>query len=238
MRAIVKLAVAGVAGACMSLASAAPVIFFGENTTTPFTIGAAPAAARADFLSNLTGVGSQDFESFVIGTGAPLNISFPGSTGSITATISGNGEISNLTGAGRFNTTPGGDRYWRVSGTFQIDFSAPISAFGFYGTDIGDFNGQVTVALLDTNSIVTNLIINNTQNGPNASALFWGFIDTSNAYTRITFGNTAAGVDFFGFDDFVIGDSQQVTPVPEPGTLALVALGVLAAVGARRRRLS
>jgi hypothetical protein len=233
---IIRLLVAGVAGTCAVGASAAPVVFFGENTVAPGTIGAAPAAARAAFLANLTGVGSEDFESFADNTPAPLNITFPGSTGSITATITGQGQIQDSPGAGRFNTSPGGSKYWEVSGTFVINFSDPISAFGFYGTDIGDFNGRVTVALLDTNNDVTNLIIQNTQNGPNGSALFWGFIDTASAYTRITFGNTAAGVDFFGFDVFVIGDRQQVTPVPEPGTLALVALGMLAALRAGRRR--
>jgi hypothetical protein len=35
--------------------------------------------------------------------------------------------------------------------------------------------------------------------------LFFGFIDTANPFTSITFGDTAPGVDFFGFDDMTIG---------------------------------
>ena len=67
------------------------------------------------------------------------------------------------------------------------------------------------------------------------SLLFWGFIDTTTAYTKIAFGNTNAGTDFFGFDDMTIGDRQQIR-VPEPASLALVGLSLLALTATRRRR--
>lgn len=219
---------------------AAPIIFFGEDQDSSFTIGADPAAARASFLSNLSGVGTEDFESFSAGDSSPLSILFSGSSGDITATINGAGEVRTSPSAGRYNTTPGGSNYWNTSGQFSINFDTAISAFGFYGTDIGDFNGQVTVALTDTDSNVTNLIINNTINGVNAANLFWGFIDLDTAYTSITFGNTAAGTDFFGFDDFTIGDRQQITNpdtrVSEPGTWAMFALSVFGLMAYRRRQ--
>jgi hypothetical protein len=250
MKTATLAALAGATLFAAGAAQAAPTIFFGENTAVPFTIGAAPAAARASFLSGLSGgVGNQGFEAIALNTVAPLNIAFPGSTGSITATITGNGRVRNASndspGNGRFNTTPGGSQWWTANAAFSIDFSSPIAAFGFYGTDIGDFDGQVTVALLGTNNVTTSLTIGSTINAPNASALFWGFIDSSMSYTRITFGNTASGFDSFGFDDFVIGDAQQILPPPPPppgtvstpATLALAGLGLMAAgVASRRRR--
>lgn len=218
-------------------AIAAPIVYFGENLTPAATVTGAPVTARNAFLSGLAGVSTEEFTSFTAGTTAPLNLVFTGSAGNLNATLSGEGQILGAPSAGRFDTTPptDPDRYWVVSGSFQIDFAQPIAAFGFYGTDIGDFNGRVTVALLDTANNTTNLVINNTLNGPNGSLLFWGFIDPTVEYTRITFGNTNAGTDFFGFDSMTIGDRQQIA-VPEPGSLALLGLALAGLAAIRRRR--
>ena len=231
------IAVAVLAGAAFS-SQAAPIIFFGENQTNTLAIGTDPAAAQASFLSSLTGVGTEDFEDIGLGAISPLDILFAGSAGNITATMTGEGIVQGGGSAGRFNTTTGGNNYWNVSGLFSINFDTAISAFGFYGTDIGDFNGQITVELLDINNIVTNLVINNTINGINGANLFWGFIDVNNAYTSIRFGNTAAGSDVFGFDDFIIGDRQQITVpgIPEPATLAMFGLGMCGLLASRRQK--
>jgi hypothetical protein len=228
-------ALAGAALLIGSTAQAAPIVYFGENQTPANTVTGAPVTARNNFLGSLVGVGTEQFEGPSVGTGAPLAVNFQGSSSGITANLTGSGGINNNTSAGRFNTSPGGSKWWEVSGAFQMDFSSPIAAFGFYGTDIGDFNGNVTVALRNAaTNAVTNLVINNTLNGRNGSLLFWGFVDPTTTYNRITFGNTNAGVDFFGFDSMTIGDQQQVN-VPEPVTISLLGLGLLAAARRRRR---
>jgi hypothetical protein len=212
--------------------------YFGEDLTPGGTVPAGGNAitARNNFLSSLSGVGNEDFESLTLGSFAPFNLSFPGSTGSITATLTNGGpaEIRNG-GAGRFATS--GTQYLETDGgaSFNVALSDPISAFGFYGTDIGDFGGQITLAA--TNGTTTNLTVPNTINAPDGSLLFYGFIDTTNTYKNILFGNTS-GSDFFGFDDMVIGDPGQIRPpVPEPVTLLLMGMG-LAGLGFARKRKS
>jgi hypothetical protein len=147
--------------------------------------------------------------------------------------LSAGGTIFGAPGAGRFATS--GSQYLEVSqSAFNITFSSPVAAFGFYGTDIGDFNGQLTVTTQNGGS--TLYTVANTVNGANGSLLFWGIIDTANPFISVTFGNTAAGVDFFGFDDMTIGDIQQVAQTPLPAALPLLIGGIGAMVMVARRR--
>lgn len=191
------------------------------------------SAANAAFLSNLVGVGAGGFEGFSNGTSAPLNVLF---SNGVTATLNGTGSVATVSsGTNGFGRYPiSGSNYYEASGLFSIDFSAPIVAFGFYGIDIGDFNGQVTATTQNGSSHLYN--VGNSMNIAGGSVLFWGLIDTLNPFTSITFGNTNAGTDFFGFDDFTIGTIQQVAATPEPGTMMLMGLGAVGAFFLKRGR--
>lgn len=223
-------------GLLSGTANAAPVIYFGENLTPGGTVTGVPVTARASFLAALSGgVGTEDFEGFSLGDPAPLALSFPGSTGSITATLTGAGTDIHTGGSGRFPTsgnnyveTPGG-------GDFVIDFGSSIAAFGFYGTDLGDIGNDLVITLTDTNNVDTSFTVD-VAGTPNGGLIFWGFTDTTTEYDRITFTNTPGTGDVFGFDDMTIGDLQQVITVSEPGMLASFGLGLIGLGFARRRK--
>ena len=222
-------------------ASAIPITFFGEDPglgegmrlpTHPLA-----DAARANFFSNLIGAVTYNFESVANGAVAPLAVNL-GAAG--TATINGTGNVANIpTGtnlAGRYPIS--GNQYWETDSVFSIDFTTPQAAFGFYGIDIGDFDGQITLTTVAGSPLVLN--VGNTQNGEGGSVLYFGFYvtTTSEEFTRITFGNTEPGTDFFGFDDFTIANRGQVVPrVPEPASLLLLTAGLgLLALGRRKLR--
>lgn len=205
-----------------TIAAAVPVTFFGEDAGQGEAIRLPSHpnadAARTAFLAMLINPGVENLESFANGQAAPLAANF-GAAG--TATLNGNGEIANVptgtNGVGRYPIS--GNQYWEATDSFSIDFTQPQVAFGFYGIDIGDFNGQVTI--LYENGVSQTLTIPNIRNGPGGSVLYFGFIDAANPFIKVTFGNTEAGTDYFGFDDFTIGTIEQVITIPEFPSIAL-----------------
>ena len=225
-------------------AFANPVTFFGQDINTSFgsdtTTLANSNAAHNSFFSNLNGVQTQTFESYATNTTLPLVISF-GSAGTATLSDPTNGSFieSGSDGAGRFPIS--GSQYLETGAGsgFTITFSQPISAFGFYGTDIGDFGGVLSLALGGTNPDTLTVPSSTMGTPTSGSALYFGFYDTSNTYSSISFNNTGSGgVDIFGFDDFTIGNATQIAPTvtPEPASLLLIGTGMTTLFGLRKLR--
>ena len=215
--------------ACAGQTSQASVLtYFGEDATP----GGDPAnltnanAAHANFQSALSGVTTEDFESFSDGDTGPLTVNF----GPTAAQLSGDLLISDTPYNGRFAVSGTNRLNAGPPQSLTLTFSAPQAAFGFYGTDIGDFNGQLALSF-DGGA---NVNIPHTINAPNGSGLFFGYIDLNNTFTTVQFSGTGTD-DYFGFDDFTIGTREQVL-VPEPSSLAMFGIGALGPFGYGRRR--
>jgi hypothetical protein len=247
-----KLIAAALGTACFiaaGAAGAAPMTFFGEDLglgeDTRLSSTPNSDAAQANFLSslgNLGGVGTETFENLAVGTGLPLTLSFPG-TGTATLTDrfsyadAAVAEVpSGTNGVGRYPIS--GTKYLESSSNLQVTFSSPVAAFGFYGVDIGDFVGPVTLTFADGEASTVN--IGNTVNQLGGSALFFGYIDVENPFTSVSFGvlfgNEAGSTDFFGLDDLTVGSVAQVTPVSEPISIALFGSGLIGLFMLRRQR--
>lgn len=141
------------------------------------------------------------------------------------------------TPVGAYNTTPGGAKFLvaqTYSGSFLVpgcgpipvqklnvlfDFSTPIAAFGFYGTDFGDFSPSgITVTIVDTlDNESTYTIFPSTE--PPSTLAFWGFVDNRGVlYKQVrvqTTGNIIApdigGFDALGFDDIIFCTLPYIT---------------------------
>lgn len=242
----------GLVSTMLAVSSASwATVFFGEDVglgeDIPLSFFPNANAANASFLSHLTGVGTETFEApdHTSGQVGPITLTFPGAG---TAGLSAGGTIMSVTPgttntAGRYAIS--GSQYLDTdSSSLMITFSTPVAAFGFYGIDIGDFLGQLTVETVVAGGVGPTTYYDVGTPSPGGSVLFWGLIDTSNPFTYIFFGNTGSGTDYFGFDDMTIGTVAQVCgqpggppcPTPEPASAALLGLGLAALMAVRRRK--
>jgi hypothetical protein len=207
-------------------AAPAPQIFFGEDLPQvddeTLLLHPNADAARVQFLSNLSSFVTENFESFLANSPAPLALNF-GAFGS--AMLQDVGVPPGTPGKITQGVAPGGlypispTKFWESRSAFSVTFSQPQVALGFYGVDVGDFNGQLTITYVDGSSHV--LIVPNTHSltALGGSVLYFAFIDPANPFTKVTFDNTSVGTgifDIFGFDDLTVGAPQQVVVAGVP----------------------
>jgi len=222
-------------------------------------------AAAATFLSQLSAHGTETFESFANPTFTSFGLTF-GSYG--TGTLRSTTNDPNYSGRVREQTfgtsnlqgryTISGNHYFETdpgavnmpvqgahgnTGDFTIDFTNPVSAFGFFAIDIGDFNGvlEVTYNLLGGGTHLETI----GNPGTTSGVVFLGVTtnDALNPFTSVTFHDTHPAQDFVGYDNFIAGTlgetpgPRTLSETPEPGMLAIWGLGALAVgmIASRRK---
>lgn len=210
-----------------------------------------PADARAAFLSATTGVQAEGFESAPLGIPA-VPLSLFGGQGTLTQGPFSNGIVKQSTQVvnGRFNTTPNcnavtGCKWWETPNSFEVTLGSLKSAFGFFATDLGDLGGAISLDFWnDATPVRSGIAV--TQPTQTSGLLFFGYIDDTFSFNRVSFNVTQTNAnpsrfDYIGFDDILMGTRASVVlPPPSnavsaPTSLALVGLS-LALLAASRRR--
>ncbi len=187
------------------------------------------SAAEASFLANLSGAGTETFESKTPWL-APGVLAFPGVG---TATMTGDATVvAGHTGVGRYPIS--GTNWVETSTSLAIDFDSPTAAFGFYGIDVGDFGGDLTLHFIDGTTMDFTL---GTAGMAGGSVMYFGYINDVNLFNRVEFGNTVPGDDFFAFDNMTIGSVEMVIPpIPDAGTtFGLLGMALLGLAAANRK---
>jgi hypothetical protein len=213
---------------------------YAENPTPSLTLTGSPVTARTAFNAKFTGVSSYGVEDITVGTES-FNIITIGTVTTTIESVSYNRATSVVTAErmvdvrddtafNRFNTTPGGSKYVEVPlncgsnigpvevKTLKFVFFQPISFFGFYGTDFGDFTaGNIIARLTKLDNSTTDHVIT-TANRSNGNLIFWGFADGQAEYKEVEIMidpsvDVSMTDEFLGVDDIVFGPQSALIGV-------------------------
>lgn len=184
------------------------------------------AATRADFLT-AAGVASgqhfEDFESYAVDT----NMDGANLAGGASLANTGSGSLLIKSASSAFGgSNPIDTKALRhnESAYVEVSFSNAATYFGAYGID----HGTTTVIVTYDDATTENFSLEQTGASGN-SAEFFGFVaEGGKNISKLQFDATGDGE--WGLDNFEYG------VVPEPTTMSLLALGVLAALKRKRRK--
>ncbi len=224
--------------------------FFGEDVNTnpgeveiPRSQRVNANAAQADFLAAVGGfLAKESFEGFDEGHDFSSESMFLPFENKSTGANIDRGRVRETPGGmanddGRYSTD--GDQYLSantiLNGSFRIEFVDPQDAFGFFGVDVGDWDGQLTLTFElvgGGEQIVDVPHLLGEEGEDSGSVFFWGFVDEKNLFSAVTFSGSGDDRDVFAFDELQV----RGTIIPLPTPVALAAGGLAPLLLRRRRR--
>jgi hypothetical protein len=224
--------------ALLAIASSARAeieIYFGEDVSPfwPNNINAVPRIYPAkslavcnQFRARLVDAITESFETYTRYS-TPTNITF----GTTIATLSGNRQVDRVSNVidtlnGVFPITGTNFLILPVDqvGFFAVGFSEPQAAFGFFGTDFGEF-AQMQLSFIGTNGMKTDMNVPVVQPQESGGCFFLGVISRDAPFVRVEF-TRIGSPDGFGLDDMIIATAAQVLPA-QPATLQVAMRPVL-----------
>jgi hypothetical protein len=112
--------------------------------------------------------------------------------------------------------------------TFKINFSSPLAAIGFWGTDLGDNNNSLTVVLRNLGKTVAQQPINYLgANAGKSSIFFFGGIaqQPTEYFDEVELLSSVTNLqDAIGLDQLTVGTPAQVQSVTPPTAVPTPAL--------------
>jgi hypothetical protein len=233
-----------------TLSCSAGVIVFQGNDA-----GAGPGsprpqanAARDAFLAAIAGSSSflLDFESIPVQYAAVINLTTM-TLSQIGTTADADGGVSTGATVGAnatlgYNTTPGGEKFLRITPIFDIGtagarltFNTPVEFFGVFITGLGTAAGNLTIEF--NNGAAFALPVQGTTTG---GVNFIGFttFGAPITYVDMVLRGVTGSRDIFALDDIITGLQPTYVSsgdVPEPTTLSLAGVA-LAGLAILRRR--
>jgi hypothetical protein len=199
----------------------------------------AAAATQPSQRITFEGLPLGNFSSLAVAPGVTVTLAQMGDT--FPAGISNSNSAPVTLG---YNTTPGGSQFLQYAPTLAVgtstatfSFANPVQGFGAYFTGLGT-NPVNSVHLVFNDGMSEDILLTGNSAG---GVQFFGFLDPGASFSSLSVqeGTTATQRDIFGIDDVRLvyaPAAAAAAAIPEPATAGLFVLGLAGLAGLAVRR--